>query len=488
MAARTPAPGTNGPFGGAVSDSMDDQLITTVRRTIARHDMLSRGDKVVVAVSGGPDSVCLLSILRDLSRDMELSLHAAHLDHMFRGPGSAADARFVKQLAREWNLPASIEQRDVPAYCAGRGCSPQVGAREVRYRFLEEIARQVGADRIALGHTASDQAETLIMRLLRGSGLSGLSGIPPKREKIVRPLLAVPREKILAYLTSRGISFVTDPSNLSPIYMRNRVRQEVLPLLERFNPRIVETLAMEASILREEDEQLEACREMQASGTMFSGEDSVRIDRDRFLGLSTAFRRRVLRRAWELASNGRELSFLQTEEAVRFLQEAQAGRSMALPGGMVIVREYGIFVLRPSAEPFSFDRPLAVPGTTALPQLAMEVIAEARNSDNSSEETGNYLWQAEFDYAKIALPLHLRSRRPGDLLCPAGMGGRSKKIQDLFVDEKVPRPQRDRTILLSTDQDILWVVGMRTDERFLPGPETTQVLTVTVRSTDGKQR
>lgn len=461
---------------------MSDLLISTVKQTISEHGLLAPGDRVAVAVSGGPDSVCLLAVLRELAPDWGLSLHLAHLDHMFRGEGSAADARFVQDLARRWELPTTIERIDVPAYCAERGLSPQAGARELRYRFLERTADAVKADRIATGHTADDQAETLLMRLVRGAGLAGLSGIPPRRGRIVRPLLTVTRQAVLDFLASRKLPFVTDPSNSSPVYTRNRVRSEVLPVLERLNPRAVEALAHAASLLRDEEAAQEQAADALLDGLLLQQEDEVRIDRDRFLGLLPAMQRRGLRRAAGLAAPGTDLSSVRMEEALGFAGSAQTGRAMDLVQGLVLAREYASLVLRPSAAPFAFDRELVVPGTTVLPDLELEVITEFIRAGNDRTEKGNYLWQAEFDYAKIALPLRLRSRRPGDAFHPAGMAGSSKKLQDLFVDAKVPRALRDRVPLLASDRDLLWVLGHRTDGRFLPGPGTVQVLRVTIKN------
>jgi len=228
-----------------------DHFLGKVRRTIEKHSMLSPGDLVVVAVSGGPDSVCLLSVLNAFARELDLSLHVAHLDHMFRGAASAEEAAFVADLAKDLGIPATVERFDVPAFCRERGLSPQEGARKVRYGFLKQVAHDAEAARIATGHTADDQAETFLMRLVRGAGVSGLSAIPPVRDNIIRPLIDVTREAVLEHLRSTHREFRTDPTNAKPLYARNRFRQEVLPVLKRFNPRIVETLAREAALLRE---------------------------------------------------------------------------------------------------------------------------------------------------------------------------------------------------------------------------------------------
>jgi len=473
-------------------------FLSNLNHTIKKNSMLSRGDRVVVAVSGGPDSVCLLRALLSLAPEYGLTLHVAHLDHRFRGDESAAEAAFVADLAKKLGVPATVENRDVPAYCAERGLSAQAGAREVRYHFLQQVADATGAVRIAIGHTAGDQAETLLMRLIRGAGVSGLSSIPPVRENIIRPLIDVTREEVLAYLLEIGQDFVTDPSNLKPVYTRNRVRQEVIPVLERFNPRVVEALASAAEVLRDEDAAMEASLDRIMPQAVRQEAGAVRIDRTVFNGLLPALQRRVLRKALALAcgDGSADLSSVQTREVLGFMADAQTGRSMELPGGFALVREYDSFTIGQPARVEEFIVPLAVPGRTGIPGpcLEVEIIVRdvlplpvvspslrGREDEDADPIDENYLWQAQFDYDKIALPLYLRSRRSGDWFCPAGMNGLRKKLQDYFVDEKVPRTGRANLPLLATEQDLVWVIGMRTDGRFLPVPGTKKLLVVTVR-------
>jgi tRNA(Ile)-lysidine synthase len=473
-------------------------LLSKIKQTASKHRMLSPGDRVVVAVSGGPDSVCLLRALLSLAPEYGLKLHIAHLDHRFRGSESAAEAAFVAELAKQLGISSTVESRDVPTYCAERGLSAQAGAREVRYRFLRQVADAAGANRIALGHTANDQAETLLMRLIRGAGAAGLSAIPPVRDCIIRPLIDVTREEIMTYLKENGQDFVTDPSNLKPIYTRNRVRQEVLPVLERFNPRVVEALASAAEVLRDEDAAMEALLAPFMAGAVQQEAGAVRIDRAMFNGLLPALRRRVLRNALSLAcgSGTTDLSSVQSGEALGFMADAQTGRTMELPGGLALTREYDSFIVRHFEDVEDFSVSLAVPGRTSLPGPGLKVEVRVRDavtlpgapSSSGGTDGGgqaefyeNYLWQAQFDYDKIALPLYLRNRRAGDSFSPAGMNGLRKKLQDYFVDKKVPRSGRAHVPLLATEQDLVWVIGMRTDGRFLPGPGTKKLLVVTVR-------
>ncbi|HUI67952.1 MAG TPA: tRNA lysidine(34) synthetase TilS [Nitrospirota bacterium] len=457
-------------------------LLVKVKLTIERFGMLKPGERVLVAVSGGPDSVCLLSALRALSAELGVSLHIAHLDHMFRGRESADESLFVARLAEKLGTPVTIEQLDVPSFCRERGMSSQAGAREVRYGFLHRVAETIGASRIATGHTADDQAETFLMRLLRGAGVAGLSAIPPVRDNIIRPLIEVTRKDVLEYLQSNGLEYVSDLSNIKPVYTRNRIRMEVLPVLKRFNPRLVETLASTAALLRDEDEAAEACLSTMAAGVIVQEENHVALNREEFNALPQAYKRRMIRKAVTLAvADSGGLSSVQVGEVIAFMAAAQTGRAMRMPYGLIIEREYEKFVIRFGSAVEGFSHTLKIPGVTLIPELGMEV--EAGVFDYIPVETNvkNYRWQALFDYDKIGPLLMIRNRRSGDWFCPAGMGGKSKKLQDYFVDAKIPRQERDSVPILLSGNDVLWVVGRRTDNRFLPGKGTKRVLVVQVR-------
>jgi tRNA(Ile)-lysidine synthase len=456
-------------------------LAANVKKTIERFHMLSPGDRIVVAVSGGPDSVCLLSVLHALAEELDLILHIAHLDHLFRGKESADEALFVAALAKKMGIPATIEKIDVPAFCHEQGLSSQEGARIARYEFLNTVAKSIKASRIATGHTADDQAETLIMRLLRGAGVSGLSAIPPIRGAVVRPLIEITRAEVLEYLKEAGLEFKTDPSNIKPVYTRNRIRMDILPVLKQFNPRIVETLAAEAALLREENEAVEIYLESISSGVINTNKNEIALIRGRFNALPRAFRRRLLRKAAAMAGEGPDLSLTQTDEALDFMTTASTGRALHLPCGLMLVREYDTFVLSQPTPSSSLSRALILPGVTRVPELGIQIDTMIVGPDADTRTAGNYLWQAVFDYDRIGPDLIIRIRKRGDRFFPAGMAGKSKKLQDYFVDRKIPQRKRDSTPLLVSGDDILWVIGHRTDGRFLPGPETKKVLFIGIK-------
>jgi tRNA(Ile)-lysidine synthase len=265
-----------------------------------RHQLLAPDMSVVVAVSGGPDSLCLLHILHQLAPRLRLRLHVAHLDHQLR-PDSHDDAQYVAKVATQWNIPATVEEVDVAALARSRRIGLEAAGRTARYQFLLNTARAVQSDAIAVGHTADDQAETVLLRLLRGAGPSGLAAMRPKRlqdEKyIIRPLLETTRADVEAYCAEHGLKPRTDPSNQAPIFLRNRVRGYILPLLKAYNPSIVSTLGRTARLCAEEDDLLSSLVEQAWTTIATTSASAVVLDRQGFERLHRALQRRIIRKS-----------------------------------------------------------------------------------------------------------------------------------------------------------------------------------------------
>ncbi|HBT47905.1 MAG TPA: tRNA lysidine(34) synthetase TilS [Peptococcaceae bacterium] len=458
-------------------------LLTKVRHTINRYGLLDRGDKVVVGVSGGPDSLALLYCLLELREEFGISLHVAHLNHLLRGEEAAREAAFVSRLAEDLGLPATVEARDVRAYREERRLSLEEAAREVRYAFLREVAVRVGARKIAVGHQADDQAETVLLNLLRGSGLEGLKAMVPCREGVIRPLLFVGRAEIEAYCREKGLNPCCDRTNWDTVYRRNKVRHELLPLLaRRFNPAVVPTLARTAAILAEENELLEdLTRQALARAVRQKDASLLRLDREVLLALAPALRRRALRAA--AAEVGGAAEFEHVEALGEILRKG-AG-AVTLPGG-VRARVGGkeIIFLRRGAggeavPPFS--HPLRVPGLTPLPEIERAIRAEVVPPPARPLAPPEEAW---LDWGKIRGPLTARSWRPGDRFRPLGMKG-SKKLQDLFVDAGIPVTERRRLPVVVAGENIIWVAGVRIAEDFKITPATREALHLVLEGGEG---
>jgi tRNA(Ile)-lysidine synthase len=450
-------------------------IVSRIRRFIREHDLINPASRVAIAVSGGPDSMALLNLLQALARDRDLQLAGVvHFNHQLR-PTAITHERFVAHAAASCGLPFLSGREDVAARRAREGCSIEQAARRARYEFFERARAELGADLVALGHTRDDQAETLLLRLVRGAGPRGLGGMYPRSGAIVRPLLDCRRGELLAWLKERPAEFsppyLVDESNADVSIPRNRVRHELLPLLAtRFNPSIVDVLAREAALLRDVWSWIEASGPpLDPGGT---------IDLALLSEAPPAQQRLIVWRALVRAAGGREISFDHVSSVVRLIQTdaSDSEPHLDLPG-VQVQRIGGRLVLTTrrssraahgsgSANYFSY--PLSIPGRVHIPEADCVVSAE---NPAAADEPGPGAAVGNGDAAAIRREairgsLVVRNRRPGDRFRPVGLCG-SKKIQDLFVDRKVPRHRRDAVpIVVDESGQILWVAGHGIDERF----------------------
>jgi tRNA(Ile)-lysidine synthase len=469
--------------------------------TLARHDMLRPGDRVLVAVSGGPDSTALLTLFRRAASRLGVELHVAHLDHGWRGRGSARDAEFVRRLALRMGLPVTIGHagdRATPGP-ARRQSSREAIGRALRLRFLMETAGAVGAARVALGHTLDDQAESLLMRLLRGSGTRGLAGTYPVVDGLfIRPLLDVRRTEIVRYLRSRGQTYRVDPTNRDTTLTRNRVRRRLIPLLEReFNPAATEVLARSAGLLRDEEAWMDDLSRaaFQSVATIEPG--GVSLAAPSLLAMPRALARRVLRRAVEtVRGHLLGLDFRHVEEMERLLDRPGLA-SIDLPGGLRVVQRPGTLRLESAATGGRAAHPARgsaarrsrtgdgaaaggcreavcpIPGSVDLPGLGLALRARIVAPEDPAVAPGPD--RACLDADLLPGPLLVRPRRPGDRFVPLGGPG-TRKVKSFLIDRKIPVAERGRIPLVLENGRVAWIVGHRIDDRFKVTPATRRIL------------
>lgn len=437
---------------------------------IHKFNMLSPEDLVLVGVSGGPDSVALLHVLWSMREELQISLAVAHLNHMFRGEEARTDARMVEELAATLGLPVYVEQFDVPAYRERTGMSAQEAARKVRYQFFEHLARQLEASRVALGHHADDQAETILLNFLRGSGLSGLKGIPPIRHPYIRPLLDVRRREIAAYCRHHRLPVREDASNRKPIYTRNRIRLQLIPSLEQgYNPRLVNALVNLGHICREEDAYLEEEAERVYEREVKEEGRRLAFPVDGLLSCPVALRRRVLRRAWcRMTGAKRDLSCHQVEALLGLLESSAGGKNVVLPRGVRAAREGPFLRLwtNDDAQPVPFYcYPLVVPGITYIAEIDKSIFARVFLARDAGDPRQLSRREALLDYETIPGPMMVRRRMEGDRFRPLGLAG-TTKLKKFLINHRIPREERDRLPLVVAGDDILWVGGLRLAEPF----------------------
>lgn len=474
----------------------------TIKHKLERHvaasakarQLFSPGEHLLVAVSGGPDSVALLTVLASLATPLRLKLTAIHINYGLRGEESEEDARFVVSTCKELGVPLTCKRVDLSGTSPQfRGASLQMRAREARYEMFRRTAAAVGAGKIALGHTADDHAETLMLWVLRGAGSAGLAGIPPVRDGVyVRPLFDIGRVEVLSYLEAKGRAFRTDSSNLKPVYLRNRIRHELMPLLKQFNPSLLAALTQQSIILRDEHQWFEHSVATWAQAHLSQERDgSLTSSCPAMLKLPLAVQRRVIRHVVrQVTGSVQGVAFGVVEEIIRKIVHGRVGASMVLRG-VLIVREHERIRFSPDrvmrgctgdAERTGMGEavevPLCIPSVVSWPPTGQIVRLTLAKLWKDGKPVGRHV--ARFDADQFAHRLVLRSWKPGDWFCPRGMGGRRKKLSDYFSDIKLPREQRSRVPVLVAPDGILWVVGHRADHRFGVTAATRRMLTVEV--------
>jgi tRNA(Ile)-lysidine synthase len=485
--------------------------------TIQRHKLLAAGDRVLVAVSGGPDSVALLDVLHRLCGRLGIELALAHLNHSLRGEAADEDERFVRGLAKRYKLRHRCRKEDVAARRRARGGSLEEAARTARYRFLRQAAAELGANVLALGHTASDNAETLLMNLLRGAGLRGLAAIPIARPegalRLIRPLLEVTRPEVLEYLAGRGLEFRTDSSNADVELTRNRIRHELLPqLAAQYNPSVGPLLARTAEQLRDVAELVDAQVQRAVERFVEPVEGGFALPLRAVRQMPRAVRTELLRRL--VAERfGRVLGPEQVRTLDRFFVDPAAPHPSIGRGLSCEVVFDRVLLRRARAEPQHEAVEVAVPGLTVHPSLDAELAASlvppspGRPRHDGTRSSLAELWRRveagealdvtqDFDADRVLGTereagrdaLVLRVRRPGDRMQPIGLDG-VKKVQDIFVDEKLPAAVRGKVPLLCRGDDVLWIPGYRIadDCRITDRTERLLVVRLMLRRRAGRQ-
>jgi len=452
------------------------ELLQRFIRFSEKNDLFQPGQSILVAVSGGVDSVVLLHLFSRLRHSWQLRLFAAHLNHQIRGAEADADEVFVKNLCKEMAIPFHSERRDVLSFAREQKLSIETAARELRYEFLQHTAQSLQCALVATAHNANDQAETILDHIMRGSGVAGLVGIPVKRQSIIRPLLFATREEILDYASEMNLAFREDSSNKSFAYRRNKIRHVLLKMIQEFNPEVVPSLFRLGRIMGDVEEVLQAQAE-EAFYNCLKGrdDDKIILDYIQFLLYFKTIQKYVIQKAlYHLGGPNKSLTFEQFEELHAFLAKHKSGKFHRLTTDIVVGTSASeLYIGRATGvkEEIRIDR---LPGNFDLwDQYILEIKQVAQSLEeilNNQDKSVAYV-----DGDKIDHPIIVRTVRPGDRFHPLGMRG-SKKLSDFFIDEKVPFFERSLIPLVVCKTGIIWIGDMRLDDRFKVTENTRKIL------------
>ena len=427
---------------------------------IRQYGMIKAQEKIIVGVSGGADSVCLLFVLLEYQKEVPFEIQVVHIEHGVRGAESRRDAAYVEALCKKWEIPCEVRHFDVPLLAKERKISVEEAGRMVRYETFEKIAASIGAAKIAVAHNQNDQAETMIWNMARGSGLVGAGGIRPVRGRVIRPLLSCSRQEIEAYLVRRGIKWCEDSTNQETDYTRNCIRRHILPAMEQeLNVQATEHLARLGREFQRTEDFLMRLTEQAAKQIVCIGNKKAELQIERFLQEEPLIQERLIRYCLEMAECPlKDLGRIHVEQILE-LCHGQSGRKITLPGGWKAQKNFAVLSLeQEETEPDGC-------------QVALEQRIFSYNQENIPQKT----YTKWFDYDKIKGKLCLRTRMPGDYLIIDRQGGR-KKLKAYFIEEKIPADKRAQVPLVTVGSEILWVIGHRISEGYKVEETTKRVL------------
>ncbi len=430
-------------------------ILDTIKKTIKEYSLISKGDRVLVGLSGGADSVCLTHALYSIKDEIGISLYTAHVNHGIRGSEAARDEEFAKAFSASLGIECFTLNTDIPSYASANKLSEELAGRQIRYEFFKKLQKEHGINKISTAHNKNDNAETLIMNFMRGSSINGLCGIPYKRDDIIRPLLDVSREDIERYCGENGLAYVTDSTNFTDGYTRNKIRHILIPLIQReFNSNFINTVTENAVMIKEDTAYIEKYADMAYKDIVNNG--SVKINE--LLKLDMPLQRRVIRHMLKYAYTSlNDISAGYVNDILTLIGK-NSGKSINLADNVCARIEYGKLIISKKADdikPFEYE--FCINSTGEIHEISKKVSISF--TDTRKQDGAVYLSCGESSRIVI------RSRKSGDKFCPDGMEG-SKKIKDYFINEKIPKEKRNSVPIIEINGEIA-AVGNRVDRRFL---------------------
>ncbi len=462
-------------------------LLEQVKRTIDRYHLLDKGDRLIVGVSAGVDSMVLLHLLNTYRQEFDLSLIVAHINHGLRPKESEKEAELVQKESERLGLTFEYGQFNVKEFQKVGGISLQDAARKIRFHFFNVLLQKYNANKIALGHNADDQVETVLLRLMRGSGLKGLKGMLPIREgRVIRPLLEVWRREIESFAEEMKIPYLLDSSNLKKNYLRNRLRLTLIPLIEKeYQPNFKKIVLKTSTILREENDYLERGAEEAYQKIVREEKDALSFKFSEYQFLHPAIQWRIIQKMLGRIYSGEtvieEREGMEVDQIYKKFHQLLPSFFIELPHGVSLEKRYDLVLIGKGwvkpVPPFEVE--LISPGRNYIEEIKREVVIEETSRDDKFKDLYGLPDIALLDYQSLQFPLKMRNFRPGDRFRPLGVKG-TQKLKEFFIDHKIPKFERPRIPLLISGEMIAWIVGYRIDERVKVTEKTQRILKVEV--------
>lgn len=460
-----------------------ENIIDKVIYTINKNEMINKGDGIIVALSGGPDSMCLLHILHTLRKRFDLRIYAAHINHMLRGNESDTDEKVCREYCESLNIDFYSRAVDIEKMAKEQGISTEMAGRDARYSFFEELVEKLGAQKVAVAHNENDQAETVLMRLMRGTGIEGLVGIKPVRdEKFIRPIINITRTEIENYCQINKLPARIDKTNFEPIYARNKVRLELIPYIEEnFNSDIISTLNRMCELIKRDEEYIQENVTKFFEKVCDISDEKVIIYNDAF-NLHPAILSRIIRKALLIFKGDiNNIQSIHIDNVIK-IQKAETGKFTIVPKGIVITNVYGNVEITKQQKNKPCNKNLQESidlklGDNYVKQLGVNF----RLKQVTDYKSMNFKGKDNIKYFNCdnVKNISVRVRKDGDRFTPFGMKG-SKKLKDIFMDLKVPREKRDFVPLLCFDEEISWIVGYKISDKFKVHDGVKNIIQVTV--------
>ncbi len=462
-------------------------MYNLVRKNIYEKNLIEPGDNVLIGLSGGPDSVFLFYNLIKLKDTLSFNLYASHINHMYRGKDARHDEDFVRELCERYGIRLFVKRKHAGEYAKELKVTEEEAGRILRYSFFKENLNEIGNGKIAVAHNLNDQAETVLQRIIRGTGIDGLSAMSFKKGNIIRPMLNVHKSEIMNYLNENKYDYCVDETNLQDIYGRNKIRLNLIPYLEKsFNPDIQETLFRMSEVMERDKKIIEKYVELQFYDVFRErSEDRVILDANKLKNLDPEELGRILRRGIEeLKGTTLNIEMKHIDYAVNFIMTGATGKKINLSDGFTIEISYDNLIINKINKTNKivekipdFQYNIVLNNPMYIPEAGKTITLTVTDASEFKVEDRNGI---SLNYDLIKGNLVVRNRRPGDSMIPCGMTGR-KKLKDIFIDSKIPAEERDRKLILADDENILWLEDFRIHNSFKISSSTNKILNINWR-------